>query len=210
MKTDVELLDAWRAGDRRAGNELFKRHYRTVRNYFINKVDSELEDLIQGTFEAFVSDPERFEGRSTFLAYLRGIARNLLLQHWGQGRRAGAILDFDEVSLADLGAGPSTMLALAENHKLLLDALRRIRLGDQEILELYFFENLTGPQLAAMFGVPEDTVRSRVRRAKKALGEECDRLERARGRRDVSEQDIEAWAANVRVGLGRDLVNGST
>lgn len=208
--TDVELLVAWRAGDQRAGNDLFKRHYRTVRNYFINKVDSDLEDLIQGTFEAIVRDPGRFEGRSSFLGYLRGIAHNLLLQHWGRGRRAGVTLDFDEVSLAELGAGPSSVLALMESQKLLLDGLRGIRLCDQEILELYFFEGLTGPQLAEMLGVPEDTVRSRLRRAKKALGEQCDRLERGRGRREVSEQDLEAWAAGVRVGLRRALVDGSS
>lgn len=198
MSSDEELLAAWRDGDRRAGGELFQRHYETVRRFFVNKVDSELEDLIQRTFEACVEGQARFEGRGSFRAYLRGIARNLLHKHWEKNRPAGRVVDIDELSLAELGAGPSSVLARSQSEKRLLDALRRIRLKDQELLELYYWEELSGLELAELLDLPEDTVRSRLRRAKLALKKELLRLERFAGVPESSEHDLEDWARGIR------------
>ncbi|PRP94321.1 RNA polymerase sigma factor [Enhygromyxa salina] len=198
MVSDDELLAAWRAGDRRAGSTLFGRHYETVRRFFVNKVDTDLEDIIQRTFEACAQGQERFEGRSSFLAYLRGIARHLLLQHWESRRHRDRDVPVDELSLADLGAGASSVLARNRAEKRLLDALRQIRLKDQELLELYYWEGLSGPALAEVLAIPEDTVRSRLRRAKLALKKEYLRLERFAGVPESSDQDLEGWARSLR------------
>ena len=40
MSTDFELLDAWRGGDRVAGNELFERYFDAVFRFFRNKVSA--------------------------------------------------------------------------------------------------------------------------------------------------------------------------
>ncbi|WP_052558434.1 RNA polymerase sigma factor [Enhygromyxa salina] len=198
MVSDDELLAAWRAGDRRAGSTLFGRHYETVRRFFVNKVDTDLEDIIQRTFEACATGQVRFEGRSSFLAYLRGIARHLLLQHWEGRQHRGRDVPIDELSLADLGAGPSSVLARNRADKRLLDALRQIRLADQELLELYYWEGLSGAALAEVLAIPEDTVRSRLRRAKLALKKEYLRLERFAGVPESSDQDLEGWARKLR------------
>lgn len=198
MLTDDELLVAWRAGDRRAGSTLFGRHYESVRRFFVNKVDTDLEDIIQRTFEACAQGQDRFEGRSSFSAYLRGIARNLLFQHWEGRRTRDRNVPIDEMSLADLGAGASSVLARSRAEKRLLDALRQIRLKDQELLELYYWEGLSGAALAEVLAIPEDTVRSRLRRAKLALKKEYLRLERFAGTPESSDQDLEGWARGLR------------
>jgi RNA polymerase sigma factor (sigma-70 family) len=198
VDSDEALLLAWRAGDRRAGNQLFQRHYETVRRFFINKVDRDLEDLIQRTFEGCMKGQERFEGRSSFLAYLRGIARHLLLQHWESRRARDRDVDIDELSLAELGAGPSSVLAKSQADKRLLDALRQLPLKDQELLELFYWENLSGPALAEVLGMPENTVRSRLRRAKLALKKAYLRLERFAGVPESSNHDLEDWARGLR------------
>lgn len=45
--TDVELLEAWRGGDRRAGEQLFERHFDAVSRFFRNKLEFGVDDLIQ-------------------------------------------------------------------------------------------------------------------------------------------------------------------
>jgi RNA polymerase sigma factor (sigma-70 family) len=197
MSSDEELLAAWGRGDRGAGTELFTRHYSTVRCFFINKVDDAAEDLIQQTFTACVAGRERFEGRSSFRAYLLGIARNLLRQHY-EARRSRDTVDIEDLSLAELGAGPSTLLARDRAHKLLLDALRQVSLEQQIILELYYWEGLSGSALGETLGVSEETARSRLRRAKLALAKAYRRLERFAGVSESSDEDLERWALGVR------------
>lgn len=197
MSSDADLLKAWAQGDRAAGSELFTRHYSTVRCFFANKVDDAAEDLIQQTFAECVAGRHRFEGRSSFRAYLLGIARNLLRQHWEARRGRGAV-DIEELSLSELGAGPSTLLARDREHKRLLDALRQVSLEQQIILELYYWEGLTGSALGEALGVGEETARSRLRRAKIALAKEYRRLERFAGVPESTDEDLERWAVGVR------------
>ena len=164
MHSDEELLLAWQGGDLRAGNTLFSRYFETVERYFANKSSGDIDDLVQQTFEACVQGRDRYEGRAPFRVYLLRIARNRLYKYWADRNKRRAD-DIEMMSIADLGAGPSTLLARHRDHKRLLDALRRIPLAQQELLELYYWEELTGPELAAALGLSENTARSRLRRA---------------------------------------------
>lgn len=197
---DAELLRRWRAGDRRAGNELFQRHFEPVRRFFVNKVDGEVEELVQRTFMACIEGQNRFEGRSEFRSYLLGIARHLVWKHW-EARRRHRSEPIDELSIHELGAGPSTLLGRRDEERRLLDALRRIPLESQVILELYYWESMTGSEMAVVLAKPENTIRTAIRRAKAALAVEMRRMERFAGVPESTDTDLEAWAAGVRSGL---------
>jgi RNA polymerase sigma factor (sigma-70 family) len=195
---DDALLAAWRAGDKSAGERLLARHFETIRRFFVNKVRDDPEGLIQDTFLACVEGRDRYEGRSLFKYFLLGIARNILRQHWGQQRVQGRTEDIDAISVAELGAGPSTIMGRNRDEKRLLDALRRIPLVEQEILELYFWERLTGPELGDALELSESGARSRLRKAKNSLAKEYRRMERFAGVPESSEGSIEGWAMGVR------------
>lgn len=198
MVSDLDLLAAWREGDSRAGNELFRRHYGTVHRFLVNKVDDELEDLLQRTFEICASGRDRFEGRSSFRSYLLGIARNLVRKHWDSRRRHKDGRDIEELAIHELGAGASTLIARSEEHRRLLEALRRLPLKQQIMLELYFWEDLSGPALGEFLGIPENTARSRLRRAKLSLAEHINKLERGARVLESTSDDLERWAAGIR------------
>ena len=51
----------------------------------------------------------------------------------------------------------------------MLAALRRLPLQSQMLLELYYWEDLTGPELAQTLELSHNTVRSRLSRAREAL-----------------------------------------
>ena len=200
MATDGELLSAWRAGDRNAGNELFQGHFEAIRRFFVNKVDRDVEDLVQRTFIGCVEGSDRFEGRSSFRTYLFAVANNILREFYRQKRRDER-LDFGTCSVADLGAGPSSVIADRREQRALLEALRCIPLEFQVALELYYWEKLTGVELGEALGIPENTARSRIRRGKELLTKALTRLQRSNEVLESTDANLEVWAAGIRAGL---------
>lgn len=204
MHADEDLLEAWQRGDRKAGNELFQRHFESVRRFFVNKVGRELEDLVQRTFLGCLEGRDRFAGRSSFRSYLFGVANNILREHYRAQIRHARHDVFEEKSVEDMRAGPSTALVRKREERLILEGLRRIPLESQIILELYFWERFSGAQLGEILGVPENTARSRIRRAKELLTKALTRITKSRDLLESTTTNLDVWAASLRQQL--DLV----
>ena len=192
------MLERWRAGDRLAGNRLFDRHVRALMGFFRNKVDRGIEDLMQDTMLACVRGRDRLRDDGSFRAYLFQTARFVLYEHIRR-RRDGAF-DPEEVALADLGPGPSTAYAKHREQQILLQALQRLPLEYQVTLELYFLEGLSGPELAIALGVPEATVRSRIRRGSEKLRAHIETLNESPELRESTTTNLEDWLIRMRSG----------
>ena len=199
LMSDTDLLRAWTPDNPAPGEELYRRHFDAIHRFFANKVSNarDVEDLIQRTFLACMEARSRFAGASSFRTWLLGIANNLLREYYRRGRRDADRLDFGSASARDLGDGPSTLLRQLRDREALLEALQSIPLDSQVILELFYWERFTGPQLGEFLDVPENTARSRLRRARELL---LDALKGSpTGSRSVgSFDDLDAWAAEVR------------
>ncbi len=198
MRSDHELLESWRGGDRVAGNLLFKRHFEAIYRYFRNKVGEGVEDLVQRTFIACVEGRDRFRQDASVRTYLFGIAHNILHDNFRRQRRLGQVVDLDEVSIEDLGVSVSVILAARDEEQLLVRALRRIPVASQEILELFYWEGLTGQELGDILGVPEDTARSRLRRARQLLEAALKTLRASPTLLSSTLADLDAWARGLR------------
>jgi RNA polymerase sigma factor (sigma-70 family) len=162
--SDFELLDAWSSGDLAAGRALFERHFDIVYRFLRTKVDAHLEDLVQQTWLACVEGRSRFRRTASFRTYLLQTARFQLYAYYRERRRRTEI-GFSESSRADLVLSPSHLAIRHEDERLLLEALRRIPIGHQVVIELSFWQELSGPEIAEVLSIPEPTVRSRLRRA---------------------------------------------
>ncbi len=168
--TDLELLEAWRGGDRQAGEQLFERHFDAVARFFRNKVDSGIDDLIQRTFLACAESIERFRGDGSFRGYLFAIARNELRLHFMRKQQLGRRqVDLGSQSVVDLGTSPSIRMEKQQESRLLQQALREIPVDLQIVIELHHWEGLTMIELAQVLEIPVGTAKSRVRRAKEML-----------------------------------------
>lgn len=163
----MELLSAWRSGQRDAGEELVGRHWASIAGFFRAKIGDQAADLISQTFLACVEGKDRIEGTNV-KAYLFAVARRRLADHFRRAAHAPA-LDCSLTSLADLRTGPLSQLARHERGTLLRDALTRIPLDDQIALELCYVEGLSTREIAEVLEIPENTVRSRLSRARAKL-----------------------------------------
>ncbi len=197
MSTDAEILGAWRAGDVESGKILFERHFDSLYRFFRNKVDDGVDDLVQETFLALLSGPE-FRGEASFRTFVFAIARNALLAQLRKLGRARSDVDIEQISVTDMGTSPSSALVRKREERLLLEALRAIPLDFQITLELYYWEDLAGPELGHVLGVPEGTVRSRLRRAKEALEKKLKELAEDPEVLASTTTNLDVWARRLR------------
>lgn len=200
MADDHELLQRWRAGERRAGEELFDRHIAAVHRFFKNKLgDTDaVEDLVQRTFMALCEGHTRLRADASFRAYLFGVAHNLLCVHFRRRGRDPAALDFDVVSLDELSPGMLTILGQRRESRLLLQAMRRIPLRFQVVLELHYWEELSSAEIAEVLGLPAATARTRLRRARELVGEAIVALAESPELGQSTTADLDRWARELR------------
>ncbi|HJL15798.1 MAG TPA: sigma-70 family RNA polymerase sigma factor [Sandaracinaceae bacterium LLY-WYZ-13_1] len=170
MGDDRAQLAAWRAGDAEAGQALVERHYESVLRFFRTKAGEDADDLVQQTFLRAVEHAERFRGESSFRGFLFGIARNVLFEHIRRKRRDGRRdCDFGVSSILDLNPRASTILVQRAEERALVQALQRMPVEIQIVLELYYWEELSVGDVAAAVEVPAGTVKSRLHRGRTLL-----------------------------------------
>ncbi len=203
---DAVLFESWCRGDRRAGAQLFERHYEAIARFFHNKAHHDADDLIQRTFLRCVETHARIRKPTSFRYYLFGVARNVLLEYLEEkGRRQRREApNFLSTSIEDVAPTPSSALARAREERLILHALRRIPLELQIILELYYWEELRARELAEVLDLPEGTIRTRIRRAKQLFEAEIARVAESPALAHSTLCDLEGWARRLRGELGRE------
>ncbi|MBK7826193.1 sigma-70 family RNA polymerase sigma factor [Nannocystis sp.] len=203
VRSDGELLLAWQGGDREAGNQLVDRYFDAITRFFRNKVcgDDDVAELVSQTFLGCTSGKDRFRGDASVRQYLYSIAQNVLRKYIrGRYKRHSELLDFATVCVQELApASLSSIVAHKREAQSLVQALREIPVEDQVVLELMYFEGLSGSELAGVLGLPEGTVRGRLARGKQRLRERIAvLLASAPQRPTVTPELLDAWAVELR------------
>jgi RNA polymerase sigma factor (sigma-70 family) len=201
VRSDAQLFAAWGDGDTRAGNELFQRHFESIRRFFANKAEREVEDLVQRTFLGCVQARARFAGRASFRTFLFGIAHHILHEFF-RSKQHDRALDFGSISVADLATGPTSIIARAQEQRALLTALRQVPIDLQIVLELHYWEKMTAAEIGEVLGIPANTAGSRLRRAKERLRECLRSSSESAAVAESTAADLDGWAASVRGLLG--------
>jgi RNA polymerase sigma-70 factor (ECF subfamily) len=196
--TDGELLERWRGGDSASGEALFERYYDTVERFFLNKVSTAVQDLVQETFTRCVESRERIRDNEQFRLYIYGIAYYVLMEHLRGRYRGDQPLDGSQTSVLALDPGPATLVAQRREHRLLLEALRSIPVDDQVVLELHYWENLTTDEIAEVLSIPAPTARGRLQRARTKLAEVMHRMTESRQELTSTLARLEDWAKDCR------------
>ena len=143
------------------------------------------EDLLQETFLRVIKGAARYEQKAKFTTWLYTIARNLCVD---QSRRAkhrkAQSLDApmtsssESGSLLDVVPGqdmPSDRAAISEQlHHKIHQALGNLSEEQREVFLMREFLDMPFKQIADVVGVPENTVKSRMRYALEKLRLELD------------------------------------
>lgn len=199
---EFELLKRWQAGgdgSGRAGEILFDRYFPAIARFFQSKCTDAVEDLVQETFLAVQKARDRIE-KTSFRNYLFGTAHNVLRVHLR--RRHEDRFDSRQMSVADLDPGMSSMIAATDEQRVLQLALQRVPLDDQIVLELRFWEGMTGPEIAEVLELPEGTVRTRLRRSLQRLEQTIAQIEASPELLEMTLRDFSRWKDDLRAMIG--------
>ena len=166
-QTDEQLMLAFSRGSRDAFAELFSRYKQPVFGFFRRRIvdPAQAEELTQETFLAVLRASARYEPRALFRTYLYAISFRILHAY----RRKAAL----RATLfgAEARAETPKLRADGEAEFLLRQAVGKLERLDREVLMLREFEQLSYAQIAQLLGLPLNTVRSRLFRARVALRE---------------------------------------
>ncbi len=160
--TDEQLMLEVRDGSRDAFVTLFERYRERVWRFFRRRIQDagRAEELAQDAFLAILQGAARYEPRAAFRSYLFGIAFNVLLAERRQAARR---------SVGPLDADPPASAPNPEAAIWVRQALATIDADDREILMLREYDELSYQEIADLLGMPLNTVRSRLFRARLAL-----------------------------------------
>lgn len=199
----ILLLEAWRNGDSGAGEVLFDCHADAVARFFSNKIGMGAEDLVQDTFLRILASSDRTRDVRDLRAYVLGVARNVLREHLRELARIHNV-DPEVDGVAVLGPGPSSVIGEREEHRLLLEGLRRLPLDDQILVELFYWEGLDSTALGGIVGMPASSVRTRLSRARERLRQAMAELAAPPAVLASTVEGLECWAVELRARLRAD------
>jgi len=165
---DLTVLQRWRDGDQRAGQELFTRHFAEIYRFFEHKLPGEADDLTQQTFLACVKSRDQFRGQSTFRTYLFTIARNELYMRLRKIPKFEQV-DLEVSALDELVSSPSKQFGKDQELAKIRGALQKLPVEQQVLLEFHYWHDLDAAALAEMFETNPGAIRVRLLRARRAL-----------------------------------------
>lgn len=180
---DSAFIDRVRSGDAQAFSRLYEMYRENVQRFIMKRVRnrSDAEDLTQETFTQAFRSIRAFEGRSSILTWLLGIARFVHLRSLRCASR-WVITTQPAPFESELGCEARTDLRLDATRSLdrcveILEKRRKPR--DQRIFRLRYFENMPVRAIASEAGISMDSVKTSLCRSRMALKQEFEPLERA-------------------------------
>ena len=126
------------------------------------------EDIVQEAFLRLARHANRIDAIDRAPAYLRSIVLNLARDH---NRRGLVSLRHHATSgrEIDVHDDPADQLVRSEEHRRLIDAVRRLPARQRDCITLRYFEELSIEQIAATLGVSVNSVKTHLQRAMAAL-----------------------------------------
>ena len=170
--TDVELIARIAAGDSLAMRALYARHNLRVYRFVLRLTGNPTvaEDVISETFLDVWRQAGRFEGRSAVSTWLLAIARHK--GYAAMRRRTEETLDEDmAATIADPADDPEEAHERKERGEILRCCLSALPATNREILDLVYYHEKSVAEVAAIYGIPENTVKTRMFYARKKLAD---------------------------------------
>ncbi len=174
-RTDHALLEAARAGDRAALEELLGRHQGQIYRFAMKmcREPEDAKDVLQETLLAMARSVRDFRGASSMSTWLYTIARSFCIKKRRRSKFAPEeerSLDSDVAletgRLAEPGRSPEEALAGHQVQEALERAIGALAPMYREVLVLRDVEGLSAPEVAEVLGLRVDAVKSRLHRAR--------------------------------------------
>ena len=150
--------------------------------HWLTQDRAEAEDLVQETYAKALKGFSSFQPGTNFRAWIYKILRNTFLtSRTGLKAAATEPLDLDDEALPREKETPESILLQRSDWQKVQQALEKLPVAHREVLLLCEVEEMSYQEIAATLAVPIGTVMSRLSRARKALREAVQTMQKAGG-----------------------------
>jgi RNA polymerase sigma-70 factor (ECF subfamily) len=178
-ESDESLMHAYARGDATAFERLYARHKGPTYRYFLRHTSDRgaADELHQDVWLKVVAARERYVAEARFTTWLYTLARHRLVDHWRtrRGNRFTSLDDDGDAGRPADGeaaadhADPLDRAIDAQAGHRLLRALTEVPAAQRDAFLLHVEAGLSLGEIAALAGVPAETIKSRLRYAYRRL-----------------------------------------
>ena len=170
--SDQALIERIASGDKLAMRALFARHHVRVYRFILRLVRDETraEDLIGEVFLDVWRQAASFKAGAAVSTWLLAIARFKALSLL---RRKGEVALDEEAArkIEDTADNPEAAIERKQRSEILRRCWSRLSPQHRDIIDLVYYQEKAIAEVAAIVGVPENTVKTRMFYARKRLAQ---------------------------------------
>lgn len=177
MDNESGLLKKIADGEKEFFGELVLKHqdfiFNVVKNYV--RFEEEARDITQEVFVKAYENIASFRGDSRFSSWLYRIAYNLSI-NWSE-RRKGRETQLDESLAETVSEGGSTADEIFDKELVLSrikETIEEMPIKYKVIIRLYYFDGKTYQEMADTLGIPINTVKIQLFRAREMIRKKTD------------------------------------
>lgn len=216
-RTDSELVQAARTGDKLACGQLLERHWQRALGLAMRMVQhpQTAQDLAQEAMvEAYLSldslrQPESFASwlYGIVLNVCRSYLRNRSTGYLSLEAMAGGMV-FYALPFTGSEPDPHEIVEMRELHELVLRAVNTLSSRNREATLLFYFDQLTVQEIAALLGISVAAVKGRLHKSRKQLREHLAPIWAASDKRTIEKTRAKEGKTMVKVTVA-DVVRQS-
>lgn len=165
---DKDLIRAAKFGDKAALSELVEKYYDEVYSFLFRRLSgsSAAEDLTHETFIRFIENLPYYKENNKLKAYIFTIAYNLSNDYFRKNKREASLqIEKSDESIAET----VDEVLKAEKEMAVKKAIESLTEQQRDVVILRYYHDMKIAQIAYVTATPVSTVKTRLRRAQKAL-----------------------------------------
>lgn len=185
--TDTQLAQLASNGEQGAFLVLYDR-YKTGVQLHVGRIipqREEAEDIVIESFQKAFSQIHTYNPEYKFSTWIYSIARNTALDHLDKHGRASSNMPMNSIDDASAGLGdiiastgnPETDVIRSQEYDKLVDAINGLSETYRKVAQMVLLESYGYQEVSDATGLPLNTVKTRVKRAKENLLKKLDTLE---------------------------------
>ena len=174
---DVALIQRILAGDENAFESLIRKYQKQVHAQALRQInDFQIaEDIVQEAFVQVYQQLETLEDPKLFPKWLYVIVNRRCIAWLRKNRLQTQPLE--ETDISEIETEAYSRYVAAEHAKTTAEAQRdlvkkllaKLKESDREVITLHYFEEMSSSEIGEFLGVSENTIKSRLRRARQRL-----------------------------------------
>jgi len=172
LKLKEELINDYVINEKLDIEKIFNNYYNYVFTIVINMskgilTNEDIEEIISDTFFILWKNANRLDKQKKIKPYIAGITKNLVKE---KKRNLTNVLDIEDYeNTIESTDKVDFIIEQREEIRRLSEIVKKMKEGEKEVFELYYFKNMRIKEIAMILNVSEFNVKQKLYRIRKQI-----------------------------------------